>query len=268
MRAMTFASRNIKEILRDPLSYIFCLGLPIVMLIVMTIVDSSIPASPVIPEGVPIPEGTAMTPTVFQIHKLTPAITIFGLTFLMLFSCLRVSSDRSGAFLTRLYASPMKGTDYVLGYIIPFGIIALAQIVITYIAGDIIALATGKDAFNILYMLLSVILFIPSVLMFLGFGILFGVLFNDKAAPGICSAIITAVALLGGIWMDVDQMGGIWLSICNKLPFYYSVKAARMALSGDFGNMLIPLLICSLSGLVIFALSVFVFVKKMQSDKK
>ena len=72
MRAMTFASRNIKEILRDPLSYIFCLGLPIVMLIVMTIVDSSIPASPVIPEGVPIPEGTAMTPTVFQIHKLTP----------------------------------------------------------------------------------------------------------------------------------------------------------------------------------------------------
>ena len=268
MRAITFASRNIKELLRDPLSYIFCLGMPIVMLIVMTIVNASIPEAPALPAGVPVDEAVSMTPTVFRIEKLTPGITIFGLTFIMLFACMRVSSDRSGAFLTRLYASPMKGVDYILGYIYTFGLIALAQIVITYISGDIVAAVTGKGTFNVLYMLLSLPLFIPSVLLFIGMGIIFGVLFNDKVAPGVCSAVITAAALLGGIWMDVDQMGGVWLSICDKLPFYHSVRAARLVLVGDFGELPVPLLITTAFAAVIFGLSILAFVKKMQSDKK
>ena len=267
MRAITFAGRNIKELLRDPLSYLFCLGFPLLMLIIMTIVNGSIPET-TIPAGAAIPEGTSMAPTVFQIHKLTPAITVFGFSFLSLFCCMRVSSDRSGAFLMRLYASPMKGIDYILGYLLPFSVIALAQMILTYAAGDIIAVATGKEAFNVLYMLLSLVLFIPSLLLFIGVGILIGVLFNDKAAPGVCSALITAAALLGGIWMDVDRMGGVWLAICDKLPFYHSVKAARLALSGDFAEMWLPLLICAAYAVVIFCLSVLAFIKKMQSDKK
>ena len=39
MKSIVFAKRTIKEILRDPLSYIFCLGFPLVMLIIMSIVD-------------------------------------------------------------------------------------------------------------------------------------------------------------------------------------------------------------------------------------
>ncbi len=268
MRTMTFAGRNIKELLRDPISYIFCLGMPLLMLIVMTVVNSTIPEAPAIPEGIPGAENVASTPTVFQIQKLTPAMAIFGLTFVMLFTCLRVSSDRSGAFLTRLYASPMKGTDYVVGYILPFGLTAYVQAVITYIAGDIIALATGKPAFNIGNMLLSIPLLLPSVLLFVGFGIMFGVLFNEKAAPGICSAIITVASLLGGMWMDLDSMGGVLLQICDKLPFYHSIRAARLVLMGQYDELAVPLLICSAYSLLIFALAVFAFVKKMQSDKK
>ena len=268
MRALTFSSRNIKELLRDPLSYIFCLGMPILMLIVMTIVNQSIPESPALPAGVPIPEDTVMTPTVFQIQKLTPAMAVFGMTFVMLFSCLRVSSDRSGAFLTRLYASPMKGSDYIWGYILPFGLVALVQSAITYIAGDVIALITGKEAFNVLNMIISLPLLLPSIFMFIGFGILFGVLFGEKAAPGVCSAVITVASLLGGMWMDLDQMGGVLLGICDKLPFYHSIKAARLALTGDFSEMWISLLICTAYAAVIFGVSVFAFAKKMQSDKK
>ena len=43
MRLTVFASRNGKELLRDPLSYLFCLGLPLMMLILMTIINGSIP---------------------------------------------------------------------------------------------------------------------------------------------------------------------------------------------------------------------------------
>ena len=43
-RTAAFAVRNWKELVRDPLSYAFCLGFPLVMLLVMTLVNESIPA--------------------------------------------------------------------------------------------------------------------------------------------------------------------------------------------------------------------------------
>lgn len=43
-RIIAFSRRNFKEILRDPLSYILCLGFPLIMLVIMTLVNESIPA--------------------------------------------------------------------------------------------------------------------------------------------------------------------------------------------------------------------------------
>ncbi len=254
MRVMAFTSRNIKELLRDPISYVFCLGLPIVMLIVMTLINDSIPVVP-------------GTPKIFNIEKLTPAMTVFALTFIMLFACIRVSGDRSSAFLTRLYASPMKSGDYIMGYTLPFGIIALFQIIITYTSGEIIALINSKS-FDIINALLSVPLLFPSMVLFIGIGIIFGTILNANAAPGVCSAVITATAILGGIWMDIDTMGGAWKTVCGCLPFYHSVKYARFALEGNFTDMLNPLLICSAFAALIFVIAVLVFSMKMKSDKR
>lgn len=255
MRWTAFASRNIKELIRDPISYIFCLGLPIAMLIIMTLVDQS------------IPHDVPGTPQIFGIIQLTPAIAVFGMTFIMLFACIRVSMDRSEAFLTRLYASPMKGSDFILGYTLPFGMVAVVQSLITLISGYIIALING-DSMNIGNILFSVLLYIPSFILFIGIGLIFGTLFHAKAAPGICSAVITAAAILGGIWMDIDSMGGGWKDVCSCLPFYHSVKYARCALNGDFSEMITPLLITSGFAVVIFVIAVLVFAGKMKSDKR
>lgn len=105
MRALVFGNRTLKEILRDPLSYIFCVGFPIVMLIVMSIVNDSIPAE----SGM----------TVFQLKNLTPGIMVFGLGFVMLFTCIQVSKDRTTALMLRLYTSPMKTIDFLIGYTLP-----------------------------------------------------------------------------------------------------------------------------------------------------
>lgn len=267
MRAMAFTSRNIKELLRDPLSYIFCLGLPIAMLIVMTCINASIPKPELPPEAALAGEAATQATKVFNIENLTPGIAVFGLTFIMLFSCIRVSSDRSGSFLTRLYASPMKSVDFIVGYTLPFGIIALAQVAITYIAGEIISFIVKGEGFNILYLLLSLPLAIPSIILCVGIGIFFGTLLNDKAAPGICSAFITAAAILGGIWMDIDSMGDVWVKICSCLPFYHCVNYARYALAGDYSAMLLPLLIGSAFAIVIFICSILMFSHKMRSDQ-
>lgn len=184
-----FAVRNVKEILRDPLSYIFCLGFPLVMLVVMTLVNESIPAQ--------------ANMTIFRIDNLAGGIAVFGQTFVMLFTALCVSKDRSGAFLVRMYATPMASMDFVLGYILPMLIISLVQTTITYVAAFVVSLIVGGEL-SVGGLLLSLLSLIPSAVMFIGFGLLFGTLFHEKAAPGLCSIIISLGSFLGAIWFDAE----------------------------------------------------------------
>ena len=253
MRIKAFCIRNIKELLRDPLSYVFCLGFPIIMLIIMTIVDSGIPKE----AGMEI----------FKLKFLSPAIIIFGYTFVMLFTCILISKDRTSTFLIRLYASPMKSTDFILGYTIPLLIISVCQSIITFISSGIIGFFTDYT-FKITNVLLCLLIMIPSAIMFIGFGILFGTLFNEKAAPGICSLIITLTCMIGGVFMDVDSLSSGFKSMCHKLPFYHGVNAARMAVNGDYSEILRSLIIVFTYAIIIYIISVILFRKKMKSDLK
>lgn len=249
MKSLIFANRNLKEIMRDPLSWIFCLGFPLVMLIVMSIINNSIP-----------PQAGM---TLFQIQNLTPGIAVFGLTFVMLFAALLISGDRQQAFLLRIFTSPMRSSDYIVGYIIPLIALSAGQSVITGIAGLIMGL-TSDVTLNFLNILASVIISIPSIIMFIGFGLLFGTLLNNNAAPGICSIIITFSGMFGGIWMDVDAMGGTLAKLCNDLPFIHAVKAARFAYAGKFADSLSQTGIVAIWAIVVITLSIIVFKKKMR----
>lgn len=251
MRSIVFSKRTAKEILRDPLTFIFCLGFPLVMLVIMTIVNESIPPQ------------AAMK--IFEMEYLAPGIVVFGLTFIMQFTCLQVSKDRSTAFLSRLYASPMKPIDFIIGYTLPILVIAIMQCVVTFVASLVVAIVSGQSL-NVLNLLLAVLVNIPAALLFLGLGMLFGTLLNDKAAPGICSILITVSCLLGGIWMDVDTLGGTIMEVSHILPFYQSVKAARMAVLGQYSEILKPLLITGGYAMVIYIFAVFTLKSKMKKD--
>ena len=249
MKSIVFANRNFKELVRDPLSWIFCLGFPLVMLAIMTVINNSIPAE----AGM----------TLFEIESLAPGIMIFGLTFVMLFACLLIAGDRNEAFLLRIFTSPMKSSDYIMGYIIPLIVLCFGQVVITLAASLILALASG-DKLSIPNMLFSIVTAIPSMFMFIGFGLLFGTLFNKNAAPGLSSIIISFSGMLGGIWMDVDTIGGTLADICKALPFYHCVKSARLAFDGDFSGSMCESGIVLIWAVVVVAVSIIVFKKKMR----
>ncbi|MBQ8171316.1 MAG: ABC transporter permease [Oscillospiraceae bacterium] len=251
-RCMAFAIRNLKELLRDPLSYIFCLGFPLIMLVVMSVVNSS------------IPEEAGMT--IFRIDNLGPGIAVFGLSFVMLFTCLSVSKDRSGSFLVRLYASPMRSADFILGYLLPVFILAVAQSLITMLCALIVGLVTDIKL-DILGALAVVPALVPLGIFFISTGLLFGTLFSEKASPGLCSIIISLSAFLGGVWFDVEGIDGVLADICNVLPFYHGTKAARAALALDFsGDFWISIAISAAYALVMTVLSILIFKKKMRAD--
>lgn len=250
-KTTAFSSRNFKELVRDPLSYIFCLGFPLVMLVVMTLVNESIPAE--------------ANMTIFRIDKLAGGIAVFGLTFVMLFVCLTVAKDRSGAFLMRLYSTPMKSGNFIAGYMIPTLLLSLLQIIVTF-AASLVVSAVSRVELSPGGLLLSVLALLPAIVMFISLGLLFGTLFSEKAAPGLCSIVISFASFLGGVWFDVDGVKGVLVNICNALPFVHAVKAARMTCALDFDGLLPHIGITSAYAFVITVLAIVVFKRKMKAD--
>lgn len=253
MRALEFTKRNLREMSRDPLSYIFCVAFPIVMLVIMSVVNRS------------IPKEAGMT--IFRIDNLAGGIAIFGQTFVMLFSSLNVAKDRNSSFLIRLYASPMKGMDFTVGYLLPMLIVAVVQVIISFAAALVVACFTGGEV-KLLGLLLAAFAVLPSALMFTAIGFLFGTLFHEKAAPGLCSILISLGSFVGGIWFDVDGIGGTIAKISKCTPFYYATKVARAAIHLDltWNSFVIPLIIVLVTAVILTLIASFVFSRKMKSD--
>ena len=211
MKMLTFSLRNQKEIIRDPLTIIFSLGFPLVLLFLLTAIQKNIP--------IPL----------FQIQSITPGITVFGLSFMTLFASLLVAKDRESALLQRLYTTPLTAVDFILGYTLPILPIALAQAVVTYIAALFLGL---KFSVNILLALLFIV---PISIFFIAMGLLFGSILNVKAVGGVSGALFTNVAAwLSGIWFDLDLVGGAFKTIANALPFSHAVDLSRCVVQGNF----------------------------------
>ncbi len=211
MRLLTFARRNTKEILRDPINLIFGLAFPLILIFLLSAIQANIPVA------------------LFEIDHLTPGITVFGLSFLSLFSATLIAKDRESAFLQRLYTTPMKATDFIFGYILPLLPMALVQCLICYIGSLVFKIKFG---ITVIYAALFIL---PSALFFISFGLLCGSVMNSKQVGGICGALLTNVsAFLSGVWFDVDLVGGAFKKIADCLPFIHAVELERAVFSGNF----------------------------------
>ena len=241
MRMLTFATRNAKEIVRDPLNLCFGLGFPLVLIVLLSAIQASIPVS------------------LFEIQHLTPGVTVFGLSFMTLFSATMIAKDRASALLQRLYTTPLTPLDFILGYTLPILPIAVAQSVVCYA----VAIPLGLDVtVHVLYAVLSIV---PISLLFVGLGLLFGSILNDKQVGGVCGALLTNLsAWLSGIWFDLELVGGIFQKIAYALPFVHAVEMERAILSGNFSAAL-PHLVWVLGwAMIVLVLAVLLFLRQMR----
>lgn len=214
MKMLTFANRNAKEILRDPLNLAFGLGFPIVLILLLTAIQSNVPV------------------TLFEIGHLTPGITVFGLSFMTLFSATIIAKDKGSSLLQRLYTTPLTAKDFIIGYTLPILPIAVAQTVVCYI----VALILGLE-FNV-NIPLAVVCIIPAALLFIALGLLCGSVFTDKQVGGICGALLTNLAAwLSGTWFDLELVGGAFKTVAYALPFVHAVEMERAVLNGNFADM-------------------------------
>ena len=241
MKMLTFANRNAKEILRDPLNLAFGLGFPIVLILLLTAIQSNVPVS------------------LFEIGHLTPGITVFGLSFMTLFSATIIAKDRGSSLLQRLYTTPLTAKDFIIGYTLPILPIAVAQTVVCYIVALILGL---EFTVNIL---LAVVCVIPAALLFIAMGLLCGSVFTDKQVGGICGALLTNLsAWLSGIWFDLSLVGGVFEKIANFFPFVHAVEMTRALLAGNYTDIFQHIWwVLGYASIAIIA-AVFLFLKQMK----
>ena len=241
MKTWNFAKRTAKEILRDPLTMAFGLGFPVVLLLLLSAIQANIP--------VPM----------FEIRTLTPGMTVFGLSFMTLFSATLVAKDRESAFLQRLYATPMTGWNFILGYMLPMLPIAFLQGVCCFLVGALLGLELTAN------ILVAALFVVPNSLFFIAMGLLLGSVLNQKQVGGICGALLTNLtAWFSGIWFDLDLVGGAFKKIADLLPFVHGVELEQAMAAGNMAAALPHLPWVLGYGLVATALAVIVFLNKMR----
>ena len=241
MRMLTFANRNTKEILRDPLNLAFGLGFPIVLILLLSAIQANVPVN------------------LFEIQHLTPGITVFGLSFMTLFSATIIAKDRTSSLLQRLYTTPLTAMDFILGYTLPILPIAVAQCVICYVVAIFLGL---EITVCILYAILFII---PVSILFIALGLLFGSILTDKQVGGICGALLTNLsAWLSGTWFDLELVGGAFKRIAYALPFVHAVELERAVLDGNFQGIFLHLWWVLGYGAVTLIAAVLLFLRQMK----
>lgn len=240
MRSLVFSVRNGKELLRDPLTPLLMLGLPLVLLFLLSAINDNVPNE------------------AFAIGLFGPGIAVLSLSFITIFTGTLLANDRRSSLLTRLRASPLTATDFVAGYTLPMTVIAVAQSAICLVAAFFVGLPVTANV------LVALLVLVPVGVLFVGFGLLLGAVFTVEQVGGVGSILINAATLLSGTWFPLSLIGGTFETVANLLPFVHAVEATRLAVAGDFGAVVPHLLWCLGYAAVVYAGAVALFRRQSQ----
>lgn len=241
MKSLAFAGRNRKEILRDPMTLIFGMVLPILMLWLFSMM----------PENMPF--------ELFTLENLAPGIIVFSFSFITLFNGMLIGRDKSSSFLMRIFASPMTAADFMVGYALPLLPVAIIQITTCYLTAVLLGMPFNWDALSAF----GVLLFIS--LLYIAFGLMFGTFFTDRQVGGIFAVFVNITASLSGIWFEPAMIGSTFETVAYLLPFAHAVDATRAAFAGEYGNLLSPLIWVAGYTAVVFTIAVLGFKKRMKN---
>lgn len=243
MRFASLASRNFKEIYRDPLTLLLGIFLPVGLLVLFSSIK------------------TTVILDIFKPQNLTPGIAIFSFSFVIMFSAVLIAKDKQTSFLVRLFTTPLKHYDFILAYFIPFIPFVLIQILVCIVVGVIL----GALFSNIIA---AVLFFLIIAFICINIGIILGSLFSLNQVSGIGSVLITVTSLFSGAWMDLKAIGGVFETIGYLLPFAHSVDIVRTILNGgSFTSISNSFFVVFVYFVVLLLFAIFAFNKVLKNNR-
>lgn len=243
-RIITLTERNIKEIVRDPLSLIFIIALPLVMEILFYYIFHNLTEQ-------------------FRMKYLAPGIIVFSQSFITLFIGMLIATDRSTSFLTRLFVTKARASEFILSYLFSVLPIVFTQGILFYLVGGIIDVTLFGTG-----MLFSFLLSFVTSFLFIGFGILLGSLCNERSIGGVSSLIIAGQSVLSGMWFPTEGLNKNIITAMSVLPFKNATALVQNALNGIkdvWSDFALPFIIIVAYTTVIFFIAILIFKRKMKS---
>ncbi len=243
MRTLNFAKRNFKEIIRDPLSIIFSVVLPLFLLWIF--------------QQFKIPSEN------YKLQNFTPGIIVFGFSFITLFTATLVSKDRTTSLLVRLGISPMTPIEYIGGYMLSIIPMLIIQIILFFILAVVLGLK-----FTV-YTVLAVPVSIMVSVLFIALGIIIGSFASEKASSGMASVIVQLVCFTSGMYFPKEAVGKGFAKICEYLPFESSLNIIKGVMNNKHEIITARnIAVFLVYTLLAMAVAAVIFKRKMLSDNK
>lgn len=209
MRSTELARRNLKEVIRDPLSVGIAVALPLLLLVTLQALGGD--------------DTLFLTPTL-----LTPGIVLFGFVMVMFSSAMILSRDRETALLARLLTAPLRSSDFVAGYSLPYVLLAVVQAGILLIVGALLGLdVEGSITLVVLVVVLMAVFYVA-------LGMILGAALTVAQTSG-AYAVVLLLTIFGGAWFDLEAIGGVFLTVGDALPFKHALDATRAVMADGAG---------------------------------
>ena len=240
MRSAELAKRNVKEVIRDPLSLGIAVALPLLLLLTLEALGGN--------------DTPFLTPTL-----LTPGIVLFGFVMVMFSSAMILSRDRETSLLARLLTTPLRSSDFVSGYSLPYLLVAIVQATVLLTVGAMLGLDSDGSV-----VLVALVLALMAVF-YVAMGMILGAVLTVAQTSG-AYVVVLILTIFGGAWFDLEEIGGVFLTIGDVLPFKHALDATRavMADGAGLGDIATDLYWIGAYTIGVAALAVVVFQRRMR----
>jgi len=194
------------------------------------------------------------------VNFYAPGIAVYGLMILISTAAGIIAGDREKGFLARMFTTPVKPSDFILGYSLPFIPVLIISTLIYLGVGMALGLTVIGNLGH------AFLIFFLVGLCGIGIGMIVGSLVKSESQAGVSWLFIVPAAMISGAWFTVDRMPSVLRSVAEALPFIHAIDASRAVLNGSFFSAIV-LDIYWLIGwaVVLFATGIVLFRRTMVS---
>ena len=189
-----------------------------------------------------------------------PGIAVYGLMILISTAAGIIAGDREKGFLSRMFTTPARPSDFILAYSLPFIPVLIISTLIYLGVGIGLGLTIVGNLGH------AFLIFFLIGLCAIGIGMIVGSLVKSESQAGISWLFIVPIAMISGAWFTVDRMPSALRSVAGALPFIHAMDASRAVLNGSpFSAIILDLYWLAGWAVVLFAAGIALFRRTMVS---
>ena len=194
------------------------------------------------------------------VNFYAPGIAVYGLMILVATAEGIIAGDREKGFLARMFTTPARPWDFILGYSLPFIPVLIVSTLIYLGVGMALGLTVVGNLGH------AFLIFFLIGLCSIGIGMIVGSLVKSESQAGVSWIFIVPMAMISGAWFSVEGMPSAVKSVAGALPFIHAIDAARAVLNGSsFSAIILDLYWLIGWAVVLFAAGIVLFRRTMVS---